>query len=308
MRIGDLGPRLEALAAADETVFLFDIAAGEVRLAPKPGAHDVLSGRAEYYRAFLESCVRAEGIARSGRLAIALADRSASRYSLPLFEYQKQRGAPSMLLPDVDLLAYGFFAGDAWHDPIPFAEKRAEAIFVGATTGGILTVDKVRALDHPRLAAAVYFRDKPGVTFELPLIVQCDRAETEAMVEALGLGSARREWPEHFAFRYLLSMDGNGANCSRVALGLGGQGVLAKYNSPFLLFYFHGLEPWRDYLPVRRHDDVLALLAQAEEAGDRDTGIARRSTAFARDHLSEAACRYYTAALLDRYLAAFGRG
>lgn len=308
VRIDDLDRRLTGLAAEDEAVFLFEIADGRVSCADKPHALPLYRQRAELYRAFLGQAVAQAGIAGSGRLAIALADRGASRHGLPVFEYQKQRGAASMLLPDVDLLATGFFAGESYRDTTPFADKRPEAIFIGATTGGLLTAEKVDALDHPRLNAAVYFRDEPGVTFELPEIVQCDGPATEAKVRALGLGSERRAWADHFAYRYLLSIDGNGANCSRVALGLHGQGVLAKYNSPYLLFYFHGLEPWRHYLPVRRHDDVLALLAQAGEAEQRDAAIARRSTAFARAYLSETACLHYTADLLGRYLATFGGG
>lgn len=306
VRIDDLDQRLAALAAGEGAVFLFQIAGGRVSYADKPGAPALYRQRAELYRIFLDRAVAGSGIAGSGRLALALADRGASRHGLPVFEYQKQRGAASMLLPDVDLLATGFFANESYRDTTPFADKRPEAIFVGATTGGLLTGEKVDALDHPRLSAAVYFRDKPGITFELPEIVQCDGPETEAKIRALGLGSERREWSDHFAWRYLLSIDGNGANCSRVALGLHGQGVLAKYNSPFLLFYFHGLEPWRHYLPVRRHDDVLALLAQADRATERDEAIARRSTAFAKAYLSEVACLQYAADLLGRYLAAFG--
>ena len=307
MRLDHFEERLRSLATNSEALFLFAIETGEVRFDDKPGAPPIYTARAELYRDFLQQVIDCHAIGRSGLLALSLADRSGARPGLPVFEYQKQRGSPSILLPDVDLLGAAFFAGEAFRDPVPFAEKRAEAFFVGATSGGLLNRDTVRALAHPRLRAAAYFKDRPGVTFELPEIVQCDGPETEAMIRALGFGEVRRPWADHFRYRYLLSIDGNGANCSRVALGLMGQAVLAKYNSPFLLFYFHGLEPWRHYLPVRRDDDVLALVAGAAETIERDAEIAARSTEFARQHLTEAACLSYTAELLRLYLEAFGR-
>jgi hypothetical protein len=301
LRLRGLDDSLWQLAQSDDSLFLFDLGTAGVRCHDKPSASPLHRTRQALYRGFLERVLDRAELDGQRTIAISLADRSASRHGLPVFEYQKQRGAPSLLLPDVDLLATGFFAGPDYVDPVGFEEKRPEALFVGATTGGRLTADIVRSLEHPRLRAAMFFRDKPGVTFELPQIVQCDTEETVALIASLGLGSRRRPWSDHHAYRYLLSIDGNGANCSRVALGLRGQGVLMKYNSPYQLFYFYGLDAWRHYLPVRRDDDVMALLDQSAEAVDRDRRIAEDSAAFARDHLNEAACAEYTAALLSLY-------
>ena len=127
-----------------------------------------------------------------------------------------------------------------------------------------------------------------------------------AALSAFGVGGPRIGWQEQAAHRFILSMDGNGAACSRVALALRWNSVLVKYNSPYLLYYFHGLEPWRHYLPVRRDPDVLDLIAGMAGSADRDAEIADRSTQFARDHLNRRSATTYTAELLERYFALFG--
>jgi hypothetical protein len=304
--IDDVGRRLHALAAESPSIFLFHSADGRIAFDPKPGAAPLHLERAERYRAFIERALRDHAVAGRGSFAIGVHDRSHSRFDAPLFEYQKQRGASSLLLPDVDLLAMDFLRDDGFQDRVAFADKREEAIFVGSTTGGVITADTVRTLDHARLRAAVYFRDRPGISFELPVIVQCDSPETEEMVAALRLGHGRKEWAEQLPCKYLLSMDGNGANCSRVALALRSNSVLVKYNSPWLLFYFRGLEAWHHYLPARRDDDVVTIVEQAAATRVRDAAIAVESARFARDHLSEAACACYTAELMRHYFALCG--
>lgn len=306
VRPGDLIERLRAFASHWPNVYMFEPVDGMLAPIAKPGADPMLVGRTESYRDYLAAVLHDAEIRPTAPIAIGLHDVGAPHLDLPLFEFQKVRGSGTMLLPDVDLLAMDFMDDADCIDPIAFEDKRDAAIFVGATTGTIITAAMVTRLSHPRLRAAAFFRDKPGVTFELPVIVQCDSPETEALIAALDLGQQRRGWAEQLSYRYLLSMDGNGATCSRVARSLVSNGVLVKYASPHELFYFRGLQAWRHYLPVRRDEDVLTILAQSDAARERDHAIARRSAAFARDHLSREACGRYTAALLRRYFEWIG--
>lgn len=298
--------RLRAIASNSAAIFLFHINSGGIDFEAKLGADPLYLQRAELYRDYIARCVYNYAIDARGFFAIAVHDRGPSRFDAPVFEFQKQRGAATMLLPDVDLLAASNLASVGHDDPIGFEDKLEEAIFVGATTGGIISADMVRELRHPRLRAGVYFRDKPRITFELPSIVQCDSAETVALIAALGLGNRRRSWPDQLRCKYLLSMDGNGATCSRVAIALQSNSVLVKYNSPWQLFYFHGLEAWRHYLPVRGDRDVETIVEYSAETRSRDREIAERSMSFARSAISDAACERYTAELLRHYFSQFG--
>lgn len=119
----------------------------------------------------------------------------------------------------------------------------------------------------------------------------------------MGLSGPRLSWQEQTRYRYLLSMDGNGASCSRVALALAlaSQGVLAKYNLAHLLYYLRGLEPWLHYVPITCDGDVPELVAAAGRTIDRDRAIAERSRQFARSHLTRAAALRHTAELLRGY-------
>ncbi len=55
-------------------------------------------------------------------------------------------------------------------------------------------------------------------------------------------------------------MDGNGATCSRLALGLKSNCVVLKYNSLYELYYFSILNPWIHYIPIEKDEDILNII------------------------------------------------
>lgn len=308
---GTLEAELRA-AAENPCVFLFHVADGAVSFEEKPAAshvhHAMLADRAAHYAAFMRDALTGFGVMGRGLLALDLRDVSAARFSVPVFAFQKRRGSNKILLPDIDMIISRWFI-DEPTDAVAYDDKLPAAIFVGATTGNSpLTAAIVREGRNPRLRAAAFFKDRADVVFELPLIVQHDTDETRAMIEALGVQGRRRDWAEQSRYRYMLSMDGNGATCSRVWRALSGDCVLVKYNSPHLLYYFHGLEAWRHYLPVADDADVLAHLTGAGRHDALHRAIAERSSAFARDHLSRPGMLRYMARLLGGYLSRFGEG
>lgn len=306
-----LETELRAVVAAAPSIFLVRIDDGEVTLedkAPGDAFEAVLAYRAGLYAAFLRDALEGFGVKGRGVLALDVEDLGRSRFPVPVFTFQKRRGANTVLLPDIDLIENRWFIREP-ADAVPYDDRLPAAVFVGATTGNpLLTAAHVRGGRNQRLRSAVFFKDHPDVVFELPLIVQHDSAETLALIEALDVRGRRRDWAEQSRYRYMLSMDGNGATCSRVWRALLGQGVLVKYNSPHLLYYFHGLEPWLHYLPVMEDEDVLTLLGDAPRHEAQHRAIASRSAAFARDFLSRPQMLRYTARLVGAWLARFGEG
>ena len=249
-----LREQLERLEPTSPSIFLFDFAAGSVGLRRKTGswpefgeAEAELLRRAKLYLALFRDVVTAFELDCTFPLAIDVDDHPQEASGAPLFAFQKRTGSPLILLPDIDLLAADYFVSPDYEDSFAFDQKADAAIFVGATTGYDLTREVVETLAMPRLRSAVFFRDAPGVTFHLPKIVQYDTEETADMVRALGVTGSPASWKDQFSYRYLLSMDGNGATCSRVAIALKSRSVLIKYASDFQLFYFDGLVPgpWR---------------------------------------------------------------
>jgi hypothetical protein len=88
-------------------------------------------------------------------------------------------------------------------------------------------------------------------------------------------------------------MDGNGATCSRVVIGLLSQAALVKYESPHLLYYFGALVPWRHFIPVSEDAEVIAIVEAERRHPLIFESIAREGRAFAMRYLNrDAVCRY----------------
>jgi hypothetical protein len=244
------------------------------------------------------------GVTGTTVIAIWLDDIFPDGFAAPIFCFQKRRGSGGILLPDIDFMNWRHYSdeSDQLVDLTSFASKRDEAIFVGSTTGDVvLTSAHVAELTNARLRAAARFRDNERVTFHLPHVVQCDSPETEQLVRQLGFSGRFWTWPEQFGFRYLLSLDGNGATCSRVALALSSNSVLFKYESPYELYYFQGLEPWRHYVPISADEDVEHILGDSQLLEPAFMQIVAASQLFARTFLTRLSVLRYTAELVSGY-------
>ncbi|HXR36956.1 MAG TPA: glycosyl transferase family 90 [Candidatus Binataceae bacterium] len=171
-----------------------------------------------------------------------------------------------------------------------------------------MTVSKevVRNLTLPRLRAAVYFKDNPDVQFHLPRLVQCDSEETKDLLCAMGFGSDNWvDWRAQFGHRFIISMDGNGATCSRVFVTLRSNSVLLKYASPHQLHYFSGLIPWTHYIPIDSDEDVNQIVHIEQKCPGFFRHIAEQGQAFANRYLTRWQAMKYTGWLLRMYASSF---
>lgn len=303
------------IADALPAVFVLELKGRTVRILEKPNHYPVeeTAGetpskdgkmvRAHYYRKHIEEVLADGWLVGEMRLLLFTDDLGSNNTPLPLFSFQKPRGSRNLLLPDIDFLQEDFYTRPELVDAIPFAEKQERAVFVGTTTGGRHTVETVQALRAPRLRSAVHFRDSPRVDFFLPRIAQCvDNAAADA-IRALGVAGRRLSWRRSYAYRYIISMDGNGATCSRVFLGLRSNSVLMKYDSPHLLYYFDHLVPWVHYIPIAQDADVLhAMDVCAVEPGLAEA-IAMAGQDFCNAYLGRESVFSYTRRLLEDYHA-----
>jgi hypothetical protein len=306
-------PYQEALAGfrhlneTESGTFLFTVQGGSVLLEEKPPHargefHSLVGNAALLYRSFLEGVASQFCPDLETALAIYLGDGALPDPELPVFAFQKPTGNPSPLLPDVDFLSSNFF--DDWQaaDKLRYDEKLCSAVFVGSTTGGRISAEDVRSRRLPRIRAGTFFRDSPDVIFALPHIVQCDSEETEALLRAMGFGSGPFvPWEEQLRHRFLISMDGNGATCSRVARSLMSNSALVKYASPHRLYYFSALQPWRHYIPVTWDEEVIRIVRLERERPGLFEPVARAGREFAETYLTRAAVMRYTASLLRLY-------
>jgi hypothetical protein len=225
--------------------------------------------------------------------------------ALPVFGFQKIPGEHWPLLPDVDFVLNTYHEAKKYRDVTPYEAKAPRAVFAGATTGGRISRDVAQRCETPRLRAARFFQNRIDVDFRLPHIAQVADDAARAILQAYSFCQRPRlTWPEQFQSRFLLSMDGNGATCSRVAVALASHSVLLKYHSACSLYYFQALVPHVHYVPILRNEDVLDVLAAERAEPGRYRPMTQAANAFAADYLTRARVVDYTVRLLVGYAAA----
>ena len=302
----DIGrERLGDLENAHGGLYRLSFSGEGVSYREKPGATALqkeFASRARQYADMLGEVYAIHGRGLRYDLMLGVADMPAGELGVPVFAFQKPDGSDAILLPDINFLGSRYYQAPKWKDDIPFFDKTDTAVFVGSTTGGgQITEAKLRANQVPRINAAIYFRNNPRVTFKLPNLCQYADEATRKRLVALDLGSKRISWKEQFKSKLLLSMDGNGATCSRVAVALGSNGVLVKYDSPHRLYYFDGLERGVHYVGVADNVEVEAVLDDLVVHPERYAEIARRSKDFHDTYLTKTAVLEYTGLVTRAY-------
>lgn len=297
--------------SVDESRFVLAVE-GQVRVLEKPRAFPhpaagALSDRADRYAAFLGAVLRERGLDLSCRLLLDAHDMTPPQEAFPVFNYQRLPGANTIALPDIEFLTSDFYADPSVVDRTAYADKRQAAAFLGSTTGYpyLLTREHVEKRSSPRLRAAEFFREHDEVDFRVTNLVQTDGPETDALIRTMGLVSPRMPFEDLYGYRFIVSMDGNGATCSRVVLALASQSVLLKYHSDYGLYYFPALKPWLHYVPIHRDADVLAIVRYERAHPGAFAHVAEAGRAFFADYLSRERVVDYTAALIAAYADLF---
>ncbi len=301
--------RFLALNKSSVGIYIYAFSGGSVTLLDKPeGAATNPTGerRSRAYLDFFRAVCRLLPDAPPFHLALETGDKVTGRFDVPIFTFQKRRGDSSILLPDIDFLNHDFYAAPRYQDTRAYRNKLEKAIFVGSTSGGRVTPDVARTCSLPRLRAARYFDGNPRVSFLLPQIVQTSGEDAAEILQQMAFcQSAYMPFSEQLRYRFVISMDGNGATCSRVAITLKSNSVLLKYDSDDLLYYFRHLQPWLHYVPVQRDADIEQILDMEQNAPMAFENIAEAGRRFAETYLSRDAVHAYTAELFSIYAAGF---
>jgi hypothetical protein len=231
-----------------------------------------------------------------------MCDGAARHPFLPTFCFQKTGLMQQILLPDIDFLHYDFYSDGELNDTVDYKRKTDTAIFVGATTGATITEDMATSLSIPRLDAARYFATSPNVSFLLPSIVQCESEQAREVLASKSFCQGDKvSWPDQFKHKFLLSIDGNGATCSRVVVAMKSNSILMKYNSPWKLYYFDYIKPFIHYLPISDHGDVGALIDRERRSPGYWSGVSSAAGEFAHRFLGRDEVEFYMASLLIIY-------
>lgn len=296
--------------AANPMQFLFHIRGGEVTMAAKaPASPDRIPvWRPPMYLRFLGDVAQQYCPDLDTDLLIHVGDGGVVLDGIPVFVFQKPLGSNALLLPDVDFLQEDFYEGKPQYaDHIDYAAKRCSAVFAGAVSGVPLTAQVVRDRACPRLQSALHFRGNPAVDFRLPVIPKAVTGEPRDLLLQMGFGDPkdRLSYQQQFEHKFILSMDGFGATCSRLPITLQSNSVLLKYNSIHQLYYFDGLIPWLHYVPIASDAEVEDIVRIEAARPGTFAAIVRQANAFAAAYLTRDAAMRYTARLLREYAASF---
>jgi hypothetical protein len=234
-----------------ETAYIFTIREGGISVESKLGKFaNVAHPRSRIHLDFFHEVLRVYPSIPDTTFILDIGDMPPPSPNVPVFQFQKPADAFSILLPDIDFIGWNYYTLAAIVDTAHYAEKALSAIFVGGTSGQLNTVETVRNPVASRLRSAKYFRGHPDIRFLLPKLCQCANPEAERALRDLGFGGPPIQWSEQFGHKFIISVDGNGATCSRVVIVLKSNSVLLKYDSPHRLYHSHGLLPWRHYIQL----------------------------------------------------------
>lgn len=292
-------------------LFVFHAQGIRVTFEPELGFFDAPTtnaaiSRALLYQAFLQSSLEHHGATGEDVIfALDVGDKPLDSEVFPIFGFEKSAGSNTILLPDVEFFSCNYYSAKKFQDTTEYLEKLNSAIFIGSTTGGdIITQAKIDAGLVQRIKSALFFAKSDYVDFRLPRLIHLDSLDTEESLRTMGFGVGEATWQEQFQHRFLISMDGNGAACSRLVMGLASKSVLLKYDSNRILFYFSSLRPWQHYIPICDDGDVLTIVEQELVQPGKYASIAEAGREFFLTYLNQSILEWYAHILLRRYAVA----
>ena len=257
--------------------------------------------RARMYEAFFQKALRQAQADLTLDFALDVADEAHEHADLPIFSFQKPQGACNPLIPDVDFFHSKWYLDE--RDALSYEQKTVSACFVGSSTGGKLTVESIHQAQTPRLRAATYFAGHPRITFRIAKAVQCLTDEARQHLMAQPYFSEYVSWKDQLQNRFILSMDGNGAACSRLVKGLRSNSVVVKYYSPHELYYFPALRPGEHYLLADNDQDAERFVDSELASPGAFKQIPANGHAFADKYLTVRSVVDYTVQLLTEFAA-----
>jgi len=238
--------------------------------------------------------------------------------SIPILSYHKRKDyLGTVLVPDFEIFEQNYYCRETFKDNIVFQNKHDRAIFFGSTTGTneredrgcCNTIDNIENDPSIRIAAAKYFITNDKVVFKLPSIVQCDNKETEEHLKSFAFAAPERvNWNDQFNNKFIISVDGNGPTCTRVAVTLLSNSVLLKYNSNWITYYHRALRAYVNYIPISTNEEVDGALVNMQKNYSYYEQVQNRasedfSLIFKRANVD----RYFAAVLNEYYALFFGK-
>jgi hypothetical protein len=106
---------------------------------------------------------------------------------------------------------------------------------------------------------------------------------------------------EHLEHKYLISIDGMRASWERLVWHLHSNSLVFKHNSSHVQWFYKGIKPYVDYVPIENEQDILKSIIWAERNQEKVQGIIEHSTGFVEENLTLEDMAHYIIVLLEEY-------
>jgi glycosyl transferase family 90 len=233
---------------------------------------------------------------------ISLHDCFYGSLNTAILSFARNRSSPKVILiPDTDVLvdAEGLQRQAATgNQRYPWESKQEIAFWRGATTGAAFSRQNYG--NYPRFQLARKSLDYPDWV-DAKFTLFCQGAE-HFKGDLVGYAGGSISVPDHFKYKYQILVDGNSCAYSRAYWQLFGNSVILKNDSEDIQWYYHGLQPYKHYIPVASDfHDLIEKLTWAKNNDAIAREISRNAQDFAQSNLSRADLYYYLYLVITRY-------
>lgn len=218
-----------------------------------------------------------------GTFLIDFEDNLASSSLLPILGFAKKQEDPGILIPDFEALTGYIKLKEEIREgkqSYPFSSKIDKAFWRGSTTGSLK--DSSHCLeDHwqelPRGALVAFSKKHRGLLdAKFTHVCQIEKKNADTFKRFLkkeDLFSSHVSIEEHFAYKYLIDIDGNSCTYSRLFWILSSNSLCLKQESNHQQWYYKALIPYQHYVPFKK--DLSDLLEKIEWAKKNEEEVKR---------------------------------
>jgi len=189
----------------------------------------------------------------------------------------------------------------------PFEKKIDKAFWRGSTTGGQFRV--ANWMNYPRSQLVLVSKSQPDlVDAKFTAIVQTseeDLKNLEKIFREQDHLSKPTSVIDHFAYKYLIDIDGNSCTYSRLFWILSSNSVCLKQESDEEQWYYTGIKPNVHYLSFKKDSsDLLEKISDAKNNEIKVRKIIDAANEFANENLCQEMCFAYLYWAITRYAEA----
>lgn len=233
----------------------------------------------------------------------------------PIFLFAKNcKDKGFILIPDFTCFA-SKDASYAWETHIaplirnasrhyPWHKKKNLAVWRGATTGIDFTSENW--FESPRVRLSLLSLKIPDLLDARFTYLTQIPLDYQSLIKKMLPMAPFLSPPEHLDYKYLICMDGNTSSYPGLHWRLLSNCAVIKQDSDYIQWYYRGLVPYRDYIPLK--SDLSNLKESIEYLRMHDDiayQIAKNGQEFAHKNLSTDACYYYLDQVLIEYTKIF---